>query len=65
MSIRSEIPSPVRFAKGLVFGNPLYDEILNRGGDPEAIQAAVADAIEVELGGSMPLQAFVIEATVA
>jgi ubiquinone/menaquinone biosynthesis C-methylase UbiE len=64
VSIRSEIPSPGRFATGLVFGNPLYDEILNRGGDPEVIQAAVADAIEVELGGSMPLQAFVIEATV-
>jgi ubiquinone/menaquinone biosynthesis C-methylase UbiE len=59
----SKIPSAARFAQGLVFGNPLYDEIVSRGGNPEGVRKAVATAIEEELGGEMPLQALVIHAS--
>jgi hypothetical protein len=60
--VQAAIPSASRFANGLVFGNPLYDEIVSRGGDPQEIYKVVADAIERELGSEMPLQALVIHA---
>lgn len=61
--LRSKIPSAARFAQGLVFGNPLYDEIVNRGGDPEVVRVAATAAIEKELGEEMPLQAIVVHAS--
>jgi ubiquinone/menaquinone biosynthesis C-methylase UbiE len=63
LPLESDIPSAEEFARGLVFGNPLYEEVLNRDGDPEAIRAAVATAIEDQLGSSMGLQAIVVDAT--
>jgi ubiquinone/menaquinone biosynthesis C-methylase UbiE len=60
---RSKIPSAARFAHGLVYGNPLYDEVINRGGNPEEVHAAITKAIEQELGEEMPLEALVIEAS--
>ena len=54
------------FARGLVFGNPVYDQIRQRGGEsPDQIQEAVALAMKEEFGGEpgvMPLQAIVFEA---
>jgi ubiquinone/menaquinone biosynthesis C-methylase UbiE len=61
--LQSKIPSAARFAQGLVFGNPLYDEIVSRGGDPEDVRMAVTAAIEQELGEEMPLQALVVNAS--
>lgn len=58
----SKIPSANKFAQGLVFGNPLFEEIVSRDGDPEEIRAALADAIERKLGSEMSLQALVIQA---
>lgn len=63
LSLTSKIPSAARFARGLVFGNPLYEEIVSRGGAPEAVCAAVATAIDQDLGAQMPLKAFVIQAS--
>jgi len=60
--ITSEIPSTEDFSKGLVYGNPLFDEVASRGGSAEAVRAAIADAINGELGSNMPLQATFIEA---
>lgn len=60
--LKSRILSPDRFAKGLVFGNPLYDEILARGGNPQEVFAAVSDVIDKQLGAEMPLQALVVHA---
>lgn len=60
--VQAAIPSASRFANGLVFGNPLYDEIVSRGGDPQEVCEAVTAAIERELGSEMPLQALVIHA---
>src|SRR5262249_23899277 len=52
-----------RFARGVVSGNPVIEEIRRRGGiDPEAVVSAVAGALRREFGdspGRMPLQAIV------
>ena len=62
VDVTSAIPSARDFATGLVYGNPLFEEVTSRGGDPEEICSAVAAAIEDQLGGSMSLQALVIDA---
>jgi ubiquinone/menaquinone biosynthesis C-methylase UbiE len=60
-----EIPDTARFARALVFGNPVIDQIRARGGvDPERIVAAIERALRQEFGGPpprMPLQAIVFE----
>lgn len=65
VSLISKIPSARDFAQGLVFGNPLHEEIVTRGGDPEAVRAAVTRAIERHLGSEMSLQALVVQASKA
>jgi ubiquinone/menaquinone biosynthesis C-methylase UbiE len=54
------------FARGVVFGNPVFDQIRQRGGvEPTQIQEAVAKAMRHEFGGEpgvMPIQAIVYEA---
>ena len=62
VTIRASIPSILDLATGLVFGNPLHEEIISRDGDPDEICAAVADALERDLGTSMSLHALVIAA---
>jgi ubiquinone/menaquinone biosynthesis C-methylase UbiE len=62
VNLTSSISSPEAFARGLVFGNPLFQEVTDRGGDPDEVCAAVSDAIDRHLGAQMPLQAFVISA---
>ena len=62
LNTTSEIPSAADFATGLVFGNPLFEEITSRGGEPDRVCSAISDALERQLGGRMPLQAMVIVA---
>jgi ubiquinone/menaquinone biosynthesis C-methylase UbiE len=62
LEITSQIPSSGEFATGLVFGNPLFDEITSRGGDPDRVCTAISDALDSQLGTTMPLQAMVIVA---
>jgi ubiquinone/menaquinone biosynthesis C-methylase UbiE len=54
------------FARGIVFGNPVIDQIRQRGGvEPAKIQQAVASTMRVEFGiepSVMPIQAIVFEA---
>jgi hypothetical protein len=61
--LEKEIPDAARFARGLVHGNPLIDQIKARGGvDPERIVDALAQALRQEFGSDpsrMPLQAIV------
>ena len=61
--LTSKIPSARNFARGVVFGNPLYDEVLTRGGDPQAVFEAITVAIEQRLGSEMPLQALFVHAS--
>jgi len=63
LPLKSKISTANSFAKGLVFGNPLYEEIVTRGGDPGEVLAAVADAIDRQLGAEMPLQALIVHAS--
>lgn len=62
VTLQSEIPSFDHFAKGLVYGNPLFDEILARNGDPEGVRTRIASALREKLGSPMTLQAIVISA---
>ena len=60
------IPSAERFAEGLIYGNPIVEEIRARGTtDPDTIVAAVTAALRDAFGhdpGRMPLQAIVFGA---
>ena len=62
VNVTSAIPSAAEFATGLVYGNPLFMEITDRGGDPAKVCAAISAAIEDKLGDSMPLRALAIVA---
>ena len=60
-----DIPHAGAFANGLVYGNPVIDEIRARSGDPEAIAAAVAQVLRREFGpdpARMPVQAILLSA---
>lgn len=61
--LTTKIPSARNFARGVVFGNPLYDEILTRRGDPQTVFEAMTVAIDQRLGSEMPLQALFIHAS--
>lgn len=65
--LRKKIVNPEEFARGLVYGNPLIDEIRNREGvDPETVAAAVLEAINATFGPSdmtMPLEATIFTCT--
>jgi len=53
------------FARGIVYGSPLYDQLKARaGGDPEAVVAALVSRFNTAFGSpaSMPLQAIIFEA---
>lgn len=51
------------FAEGLVRGNPCHEEVLSRGGDPEAVIASLTGAIDQQLGGELEMNAMLITAT--
>jgi ubiquinone/menaquinone biosynthesis C-methylase UbiE len=63
VALEKEIPDATRFARGLVHGNPLIDQIRARGGvDPDRVVDALAQALRQDFGadpGRMPLQAIV------
>jgi SAM-dependent methyltransferase len=65
--LEKEIPNAAIFARGLVYGNPMIDQIRARGGvEPELIVDAMVNALRQEFGadpGRMPLQAIVFSAT--
>jgi len=66
VSLQKDIPDSATFARGLVYGNPLIDQIRARGGvEPEVIFDAMVQALRREFGadpGRMPLQAVVFSA---
>ncbi len=63
LPVTSSIPSAKTFARGLVFGNPLFEEVTSRGGDPEEVCTAVTEAIQEQLGERMTIQAIVVDAS--
>lgn len=63
--LEREIPDIEQFARGAVHGNPLADQIRERGREPEQVVQAVAEELRREFGsnpGRMPLQAIVYSA---
>ena len=66
--LQKKIADPEAFARGLVYGNPLIDEIRARGGvDPETVTAAVLDALHDSFGATgmtMPLESTIFTCTV-
>ena len=61
IQLRKKIENPKAFADGLIYGNPIIDEIRSRGGvDPETVASAVLRALHVTFGPTdmtMPLEA--------
>jgi ubiquinone/menaquinone biosynthesis C-methylase UbiE len=66
LRLEKEIPDATRFAQGIVYGNPLVDQIRARGGvDPDQVVDAVARALRREFGtdpARMTLQAIIFSA---
>jgi ubiquinone/menaquinone biosynthesis C-methylase UbiE len=65
IKLEKEIPDAGAFARGIVYGNPLIEQIRARGGEPEKVHKAVVEKLRGEFGadpGRMPLQAIVFEA---
>ena len=50
LSLEKELHSAERFARGLVYGNPLFQEIQERGGDAEEVTSAIAQGLEAAYG---------------
>lgn len=48
--IEKVVADPELFARGTVFGNPMYDQIMARKGDPEAVAAAILDEFKARFG---------------
>ena len=61
-----EVPAATEFARGLVYGNPLIDQVRARGGvEPERIVEALVEDLRHEFGpepGRMSLQAVMFSA---
>lgn len=63
--VKSSLADVAAFARGLVFGNPLAEEIRARGGDPDAAAARIEARLRGELGAParpLELQAIVFSA---
>lgn len=50
------------FARGIVFGSPVLSEVSERGGDPEDVARAYAEALTHAVGSTLPIQAILFEA---
>ncbi len=62
VQISSPIASMSNFATGLVFGNPVHEEIVNRGGNVKEIHAAIMEAIQKKFGSEIALKIFIVQA---
>ena len=67
VGLEKEIPEASVFARGMVYGNPLIDQVRARGGvEPERMVDALVQEFHREFGGDpgrMPLQTIVLSAT--
>jgi len=64
--LQKKIPNVESFARGLVYGNPLIDQIRERGGvDPDRVVGRMSEELRREFGteACMPLQAIFFTAT--
>ncbi len=63
VNLEQKIDYPL-FAQGLIYGNPMFEEIQDRGGDPDEVMAAIEAALKAEFGDPavMPIRALFIRA---
>jgi ubiquinone/menaquinone biosynthesis C-methylase UbiE len=64
--LEKDVPNAAAFARAIVFGNPLIEQIKTRGGEPDQVVEMLTGALQREFGpdpGRMSLQAIVFEAT--
>jgi ubiquinone/menaquinone biosynthesis C-methylase UbiE len=65
IALKKQVPDAASFARGLVYGTPVIDQVQARGGEPERIVAALVQRFHREFGadpGRMPLQAIFFSA---
>lgn len=62
-ALNAKIESAKGFAEGLVFGNPLYEEVIERGGDPAELCTALEDTIRDDIGDEIVLNILKVQAT--
>lgn len=48
--IEKTVADPELFARGTVLGNPMFDQIRGRGGDPEAVAQAILAELKTQFG---------------
>lgn len=55
---------PAAFARGIIFGNPVVEQIRARGGDPERVTEQIAEMLHGEFGTPprLPMQVIFFEA---
>jgi ubiquinone/menaquinone biosynthesis C-methylase UbiE len=62
--IDKAVPDMASFARGLIYGNPVVEQIRMRGGDPDRIVETLSTALRREFGdpARVPLQVMMFEA---
>jgi len=54
-ALNARVESAKVFAEGLVFGNPLYEEVIERGGSPAELCSALEETIRHDIGDELCL----------
>jgi ubiquinone/menaquinone biosynthesis C-methylase UbiE len=62
-ALNAKITSAKGFAEGLVFGNPLHEEVVERGGDPAELCAVLEKTIRRDIGDKISLKILKVQAT--
>jgi len=64
LHIDKAIADPAAFARGIIFGNPVVEQIRARSGDPERVVESIAEMLRREYGARpmLPLQVIFFEA---
>jgi SAM-dependent methyltransferase len=66
IQLEKVIPELTAFARAAIYGNPTADQITSRGGEPDKVVEALAEAFRGEFGtgpSRMPLQAIMFSAS--
>lgn len=62
-ALNAKIDSVSGFAEGLVYGNPLYEEVIERGGSPAELCSALEETIRRDIGDEVSLNILKVQAT--
>ena len=65
LHIDKTVADPAAFARGIIFGNPVVEQIRARSGDPERVVESIAEMLRREYGAPprLPMQVIFFEAT--